>query len=355
MDTSIDSVNEYFKEIGTLVKQIDREKEAALWKQYKKGDLSARDELFKLHLRLVIPTARRFLRPGCELMDLVEEGNLGLLQAIEKFDYKLGYRFSTYAIHWIEQFIRRSVEEQATNIKIPQHAWENLRTWSKALERLKLTLNREPTLNEIAHELNIKAKQVVSILNTLNAAYGIDSLSALVQSDEDSLTLEETLSDESKGNPDNLLVAQSSQEEIKKILADLPERDREILILRYGLTAETPDTLSDIAKKLNISRERVRQIEERAVRKVRQKAIELGLIDEEKKQNKAINFHTGTKIKQATDILGNEIAKSPLAKLIKKAKKLAKNTEVKNVSKNIKTKKTLKTNKTKKKNKKNKR
>ncbi|MBQ2312934.1 MAG: sigma-70 family RNA polymerase sigma factor, partial [Elusimicrobiaceae bacterium] len=185
MDKSIDSVNEYFKEIGTLVKQIDREKEAVLWKKYKKGDLSARDELFKLHVRLVIPTARRFLRPGCELMDLVEEGNLGLLQAIEKFDYKLGYRFSTYAIHWIEQFIRRSVEEQATNIKIPQHAWENLRTWSKALEKLKSKLNREPTLNEIAHELDIKAKQVVSILNTLNAAYGIDSLSTLVQSDED--------------------------------------------------------------------------------------------------------------------------------------------------------------------------
>lgn len=336
MDKSIDSVNEYFKEIGTLVKQIDREKEAALWKRYKKGDLSARDELFKLHLRLVIPTARRFLRPGCELMDLVEEGNLGLLQAIEKFDYKLGYRFSTYAIHWIEQFIRRSVEEQATNIKIPQHAWENLRTWSKALEKLKSKLNREPTLNEIAHELDIKAKQVVSILNTLNAAYGIDSLSNLVQTDEDSLTLEETLSDESKGNPDNLILMQSSQEEIKKILGDLPDRDREILLMRYGLEAENPDTLSDISKKLKISRERVRQIEQRAVRKVRQRAMELGLIDEEKKQNKAINFHTGMKVKQTTDILGNEIIKDPLAKLIKKAKKISKNilTKKKNKKRN---------------------
>ena len=269
-------------------------------------------------------------------MDLVEEGNLGLLQAIEKFDYKLGYRFSTYAIHWIEQFIRRSVEEQATNIKIPQHAWENLRTWSKALEKLKSKLNREPTLNEIAHELDIKAKQVVSILNTLNAAYGIDSLSNLVQTDEDSLTLEETLSDESKGNPDNLILMQSSQEEIKKILGDLPDRDREILLMRYGLEAENPDTLSDISKKLKISRERVRQIEQRAVRKVRQRAMELGLIDEEKKQNKAINFHTGMKVKQTTDILGNEIIKDPLAKLIKKAKKISKNilTKKKNKKRN---------------------
>ena len=177
MDKSIDTANEYFKEIGNIVKQIDRKKEAALWKQYKKGNLKARDELFKLHLRLVIPTARRFLRPGADLMDLVEEGNLGLLQAIEKFDYKLGYRFSTYAIHWIEQFIRRSVEEQSSNIKIPQHAWENLRMRGKALDKLKARLNREPTLHEIATELKISARQVHSILNTLNAAYSVDSLS----------------------------------------------------------------------------------------------------------------------------------------------------------------------------------
>ncbi len=333
MDQNIDSVNEYFKEVGELVKQIDRAKEAELWKRYKKGDLSARDELFKLHLRLVIPTARRFLRPGCDLMDLVEEGNLGLLQAIEKFDYKLGYRFSTYAIHWIEQFIRRSVEEQATNIKIPQHAWENMRMWGKALDRLKAKLNREPTLNEIAHELDISAKQVVSILNTLNAAYSIDSLSTLVQGDDDSVTLEETLSDKSKGNPDFLMVKKSSQEEIKKILEDLPERDRQILLMRYGVEQEDPDTLAKIAKELNISRERVRQIEERAVRKVRQRALELGLIDEQEKKNKAVNFHTGTKIKQATDILGNEIAKSPFEKLLREAKKISKNTDIKKKNK----------------------
>jgi len=188
-------------------------------------------------------------------------------------------------------------------------------------------------------------------LNTLNAAYGVDSLSTLVQSDEDSLTLEETLSDKSKGNPDNLMLAKSSQEEIKKILESLPDRDREILLMRYGLEAETPDTLADISKKLKISRERVRQIEERAVRKVRQKAMELGLIDVQEKRNKIVNFHTGMKVKQTTDILGNEIIKSPLAKLIKTAKKLAKNTEAKKNSKNIKTKKILKTKKTKKKNK----
>lgn len=329
MDQSIDTTNEYFKEIGNIVKEIDRKKEATLWERYKKGDMSARDALFKLHLRLVIPTARRFLRPGTDLMDLVEEGNLGLLQAIEKFDYKLGYRFSTYAIHWIEQFIRRSVEEQSSNIKIPQHAWENLRLWGKALDKLKERLNREPTLNEIAAELKLSAKQVHSILNTLNAAYSIDSLSSLVQGEEESLTLEDILSDKSKGNPDNLILAQSSKEEFKKILDELPERDREILLMHYGLETDDSQTLAVIAKKFKISRERVRQIEQRAVRKVRQKAIELGLIDEENKTSKNVNFYVGMEIKEPTDILGNKMAKSPLSKLMKKAKNQAKKIKAK--------------------------
>lgn len=329
MDQSIDTTNEYFKEIGNIVKEIDRKKEATLWERYKKGDMSARDALFKLHLRLVIPTARRFLRPGTDLMDLVEEGNLGLLQAIEKFDYKLGYRFSTYAIHWIEQFIRRSVEEQSSNIKIPQHAWENLRLWGKALDKLKERLNREPTLNEIAAELKLSAKQVHSILNTLNAAYSIDSLSSLVQGEEESLTLEDTLSDHSKGNPDHLILAQSSKEEFTKILDELPERDREILLMHYGLETEDSQTLAVIAKKFKISRERVRQIEQRAVRKVRQKAIELGLIDEENKTSKNVNFYVGMEIKEPTDILGNKMAKSPLSKLMKKAKNQAKKIKAK--------------------------
>ena len=329
MDQSIDTTNEYFKEIGNIVKEIDRKKEATLWERYKKGDMSARDALFKLHLRLVIPTARRFLRPGTDLMDLVEEGNLGLLQAIEKFDYKLGYRFSTYAIHWIEQFIRRSVEEQSSNIKIPQHAWENLRLWGKALDKLKERLNREPTLNEIAAELKLSAKQVHSILNTLNAAYSIDSLSSLVQGEEESLTLEDILSDKSKGNPDHLILAQSSKEEFKKILDELPERDREILLMHYGLETDDSQTLAVIAKKFKISRERVRQIEQRAVRKVRQKAIELGLIDEENKTSKNVNFYVGMEIKEPTDILGNKMAKSPLSKLMKKAKNQAKKIKAK--------------------------
>ena len=331
----INTANEYFKEIGNIVKQIDRKKEATLWKQYKKGDLKARDELFKLHLRLVIPTARRFMRPGNDLMDLVEEGNLGLLQAIEKFNYKLGYRFSTYAIHWIEQYIRRSVEEQSSNIKIPQHAWENLRMWSKALDELKNRLNREPTLHEIAADLNLSARQVHSILNTLSAAYSVDSLSSLVQGSEDeSLTLEDILSDKSKGNPDKMILDKSSKEELIKILAELPEREREILLMHYGIEAGEEITLAAIAKRLKISRERVRQIEKRAVHKVRQKALELGLIDEESKSNKNINFYIGMEIKEPTDILGNKMAKSPLSKLIRRAQNKAKIAQTKNKAKN---------------------
>ena len=134
---TFDSVNAYFKELGKITQEQDREEITRLWKLAKKGDTDAKNKLMELNLRLVIPTAKRFLRPGMELMDLIEEGNLGLMQAIEKFDPKKGYRFSTYAIYWIEQYIRKYLEEQSGSIKIPSHAWGSLKRWFKAWNSLK--------------------------------------------------------------------------------------------------------------------------------------------------------------------------------------------------------------------------
>ena len=179
-EKGIDSANEYFKHISSLVKEIDREQESMLWKKAKAGDNNAREELVKMHLRLVIPTAKRFARSGMDLMDLIEEGNLGLLQAIDKFDPSKGFRFSTYAIHWIEQYIRRAVEEQSGTIKIPSHAWDNIRLWGKTWDKLKEKLGREPDLKEMAAAMNISARQVRSILDTLSAAYSVDSLSTMI-------------------------------------------------------------------------------------------------------------------------------------------------------------------------------
>ena len=209
-EKGVDSTNEYFKNISSLVKDIDRAQEGALWKQAKAGDKDAREKLVQMHLRLVIPTAKRFSRGGMELMDLVEEGNLGLLQAIDKFDPSRGFRFSTYAIHWIEQYIRKYIEEQSGSIKIPSHAWGNLKKWFRAWNELKEANGRDPSLNEMAAELNLTARQVKSIMDTLNAAKGVDSLTTLIH-DEDETTLEDLISDDGKGNPHDVFLKNENQ------------------------------------------------------------------------------------------------------------------------------------------------
>ncbi|MDR0952968.1 MAG: sigma-70 family RNA polymerase sigma factor [Elusimicrobiota bacterium] len=316
-EKSIDSVNEYFKDISDLVKKIDRKEEAGLWQKAKKGDKAARERLVQMHLRLVVPTAKRFHRSGIDLMDLIEEGNLGLLQAIDKFDPTRGYRFSTYAIHWIEQYIRRAVEEQSGAIKIPSHAWDNLRAWTKNWEEFKLKFGREPSLQEMAARMNLSARQVRSILDTLSAAYSVDSLSSAVNEEDGALTLEDTLTDYGKGNPDDLVTNSSSNTALLNILGEISPRDKEVLIMRFGLNSAEPYTLADVAKKMNISRERVRQIEERAVRNVRKKAQELGLFEEKEKDHSTKNIHTGMKLKTNKNILGQEVLKNNLLKLLK--------------------------------------
>lgn len=319
-ENTVDSVNEYFKNISDLVRQIDRSEESSLWKKAKKGDKAARQRLVQMHLRLVVPTAKRFSRFGIELMDLIEEGNLGLLQAIDKFDPSKGYRFSTYAIHWIEQYIRRAVEEQCGTIKIPSHAWDNLRAWTRNWETLKAKLGREPSLKEMSVKMNISARQVRSILDTLNAAYSIDSLSS-TPNDDDDITLEDIITDSGKGNPADLVDVASSNRELLAILDEIPARDKDILIMRYGINSENALTLADVSQKLGISRERVRQIEERAVRIVRKKAQELGLFERQDKDFSTQNIHSGMTIKAKTDLLGDVIGKDKMSKLAKEQKK----------------------------------
>lgn len=306
-EKGVDSTNEYFKNISSLVKDIDREEESSLWKLAKAGDKDAREKLVQMHLRLVIPTAKRFARSGMDLMDLVEEGNLGLLQAIDKFDPSRGFRFSTYAIHWIEQYIRRAVEEQSGTIKIPSHAWDNMRLWGKTWDKLKEKLGREPSLKEMASEMNISARQVRSILDTLSAAYSVDSLSTALSEEED-MTLEDTITDYGKGNPDDLVTNASANKELLGILEGINPRDKEILIMRYGIDSEEPLTLAEVSQRMGISRERVRQIEERAVRNVRKKAEELGLFEFSEMNHKTKKIHPGMDIKAKTNILGDEVS-----------------------------------------------
>lgn len=315
MAENIDSTSEYFKKIREITQTLDRAEMDALWKRVKQGDEAARQKMLELNLRLVIPAAKRFHREDVEFLDLVEEGNLGLLQAIDKFDPAKGFRFSTYAIYWIEQYIRKYIDEQSGSIKIPSHAWGDIKKWSAAWVKLRALFGREPTLTEMADELGFSARKIKTLLETMNAARAVDSLALTIGEDED-VTLGDTLTDDGKGNPDAMFAISENHADLTAGLNELSPRDREVLDLRFGLSGGESQTLLEVSEKLGLSRERVRQIEERAVNALRKKARKMGFI-EDNAPARTLNLHAGQEIKQKTNALGIVVGQSALAKLLK--------------------------------------
>lgn len=320
MAEGTDSVSQYFKSMHEVVKEASREEMYELWKRAKRGDRRAKKRIMELNLRLVIPTAKKYYRPGTELMDLIEEGNLGLLHAIDKFDPQKGYRFSTYATYWIEQYIRRAVEEQTGTIRIPPHAWESLRMWLKQWDIMHGQLGRDPTLAEMANEMQWSARQIKAVMEASEAAKGIGSLGSPLSGDEDALTLEDTIIDTQSGSPDDVLSMLRLHEDFNKAMEMIGEREKSILEYRYGLSGQKPMTLEEIGQTLKLSRERVRQIEERAVLRLRKVAQRMGIIEVNEVRAATPNLHMGQlESKHHTDILGAPTAKNPLRKLKKQA------------------------------------
>jgi RNA polymerase sigma factor (sigma-70 family) len=179
-----DAIKQYIKKIGQINTNISREEMHELWKRVKKGDRRAKEKILEINLKLVIPIAKKYVYPGADLMDLIEEGNLGLLHAIDKFDPKKGYRFSTYASYWIEQYIRRAVEEQSKTIRIPPHAWTALRKWLRQWDILHAKLGRDPTLTEMAREMHWNANQIRTVLNAYEIIKGSTSLENPIYNEE---------------------------------------------------------------------------------------------------------------------------------------------------------------------------
>ncbi len=309
-DVNIDSTNQYIRKISQIDHKISREESHELWKRVKRGDRRAKDRIMELNLKLVIPTAKRFLYPGADLMDLVEEGNLGLLHAIDKFEPKKGYRFSTYATYWIEQCVRRAVEENSKTIRIPPHAWTALRKWLKQWDAMHGKLGRDPTLAEMARKMHWTANQVRTALNASEIVTGLSSIETPL-GDENSDTLGDMLQDKGSGTPESLISILRLHDELKDALGEVGERERMIIELRYGLTGQTAMTLNDIGKKLSLSRERVRQIEERALLRLRRVAARMGLIEMGRRPDHT-NLQPGwNQPKLKTDLLGDALPTKP--------------------------------------------
>jgi RNA polymerase primary sigma factor len=276
MKDSLDPVTLYFQGIKGLP-AISKEEFEPLWQRAGKNDKVAKKRLIEGNLRLVIPIAKKYYRPGVDFLDLIEEGNLGLMHAVEKFDYTRGFRFSTYAAYWIEQAVRRAIDEQSKTIRIPPHAWEALRKWLKEWDSMHGAFGRDPTLSEMAKKLHLSARQIRGVLDAAEAARGLQSLDTPLDDDED-LFVRDVVAEGKEHAPDNILSELRMRDELEKALGKVGDRERKILEMRFGLNGTERMTLEMVGKKLRLSRERVRQLEERGLQRLRRAAQRMGLI-----------------------------------------------------------------------------
>jgi RNA polymerase primary sigma factor len=261
---STDPVRQYLREIGKVL-LLNAEEEIELAKNFEKGDKASKDKLTQSNLRLVVSIAKKYIGRGLSLLDLIQEGNQGLIRAVEKYDWRKGFKFSTYATWWIRQAITRAIADQARTIRIPVHMVETINKLYRISRRLMQELGREPTPEEIAEEAELDADRVREIFKI---AQEVTSLEAPVGEDQESF-LGDFIPDESQLSPVDAASKQLLKDHLDEVLATLSDREARVLKLRFGLEGNKQMTLEEVGKVFGVTRERIRQIEAKALRKLK--------------------------------------------------------------------------------------
>jgi len=261
---SLDPIKMYLKEIGQYP-LLKFEEEIDLAKRYEKGSAEARDKLIRSNLRLVVSIAKKYLGRRLSFLDLIQEGNQGLIKGVEKYDWRRGYKFSTYATWWIRQAITRAIADQSRTIRIPVHMVDHINRYYKTQRRLVQKLGRDPTNKEIAKQLQISVKEVE---NLIKISQHPKSLSTPISDDKET-TLEQFVSDQNHPSLYDKVSKEFLKDYLNEVLETLSDRERKVLIMRFGLDDGKPKTLEDVGQEFRVTRERIRQIEGKAIRKLR--------------------------------------------------------------------------------------
>ena len=259
-----DPVRMYLKEIGT-VPLLTANEELELAKRKQDGDEYAKQRLIEANLRLVVSIAKRYTGRGMSFLDLVQEGNLGLIKGVEKFDYTKGFKLSTYATWWIRQSVTRALADQARTIRVPVHMVETINKMSKMQRKLTLELGYEPSVTELANALDMTEEKVMEIMQVAREPASLETPIG----EEDDSNLGDFVADSNVLTPEGNVESVMLREHIDTLLGDLKERERQVIVLRFGLEDGHPRTLEEVGKEFKVTRERIRQIEAKALRKLR--------------------------------------------------------------------------------------
>tara|TARA_B100001250_G_C19740826_1_gene762985 strand:+ start:68 stop:1075 length:1008 start_codon:yes stop_codon:yes gene_type:complete len=266
-DISDDSVRLYLREIGKIP-LLSTEEELELAKRVVEGDKKAKDKMAEANMRLVVSIAKRYSGRGLDFLDLIQEGNTGLLRAVEKFDPDKGFKFSTYATWWIRQAITRAIADQARTIRIPVHMVETINKLLRTQRRMTQELNREPTIEELAKELEMEPEKVEYVIKIKQDITSLDAGVGRDGDDEDSV-LGDFIEDEDGATPEESATNQLLKEQVQTILSTLSDREQKIVKMRFGLDNGKSHTLEEVGQEFAVTRERIRQIEAKALAKLR--------------------------------------------------------------------------------------